>query len=328
MKKFLSVIFSVIFIYLSLPIVNASITTNIDEGITTTYIDYTEIKTADISKIKNSIELTFLSTEDKVIYIFEKLNVNNVEKSGLFSELVDDFDYLSKIVTSTSYYELQNSDGAVKQISRQEYFSNKLKKTSRDVSIGEETISENGYMSISTSAIFKTNEAIGTYSFLSVFSWLDTPYCREIDAVSLASNEITWLNNSNGNHTFILIAPFSSILPVGDNAAYTFEKNQADYIDENGCYFTFDLPDDTPTKSYEDIMVIISSKGRVTEYNTPNQMLSLSAKYAHIQLQSPFDASFSWDIINGGVSIEAGAIIKKYYNNYFSWDYSDHYYTY
>lgn len=334
-RSFRLIVFMVtlFFVFAILPTTNAAVAgKKIEDNIKVTYIGNDEVKEVNFSDIKNNFEIVFLSKEEKIMYIFEKLNIDNIEYSGMFAELVEDFDYLENIISSTAYYEIDNSDGTSRQISKSECLSKASGESRSSLSIDETTVSGNGYMSISTSAIAKTNEELGTYSVLSTFTWLRNPLTRSTDAVSLASDIITWYAASQDCYSGAIVA--NVVDGSSEVSQYIETKNSPDYIYSSGFYFSFDLPNDiislTNPYAYHNISMIISGKGRVSDYDDATLQLSLSARYAHVQIANLFAVSFSWGMLDNslGVTIDDGAIIDKYYYNYLSWDYIDHFYSY
>ncbi len=158
-----------------------------------------EINATGMEKIKADDSL---STQNKVVKIFEELGIDNIERSDIYTELISDFDYINSIVTVKNYYETDSISGDIRKISKTECL-NKIEKSQSPNSrstVSEETTSDNGYMSIATSAISKTNESLGTYDFIAAYEWLKTPITRSKDAISMASNGITWLSGQSNNY--------------------------------------------------------------------------------------------------------------------------------
>lgn len=329
MKKIFAVIFAVVFILSCSVTVSAVENLKSDNCIAVTYDGKTEITNVDFSKIKKSIDLISLSDTQKVTYIFDKIGIEYVERSGMFNELVADFDYLGDIITTTSYYEIDDSTGNAIQLTKAECELKAAVAKSANVStdlsvqstVSGSTESDNGYMSISTSLIPKTNEATGTYNVMASCTWLKFPATRDIDAISIASNQMTWVARDNSAYSAIIIAEKT----VG-SGYYTEEKTAPDYVYLNGFYYSFNMPNSL----YTNINILVSGKGRITNYNNPNQQVSVSTKYAHVQIEKIIsNPSFSWSFSGDiGVSISGGSLKEAYYYNYVEWDYADHYYDY
>ena len=314
------------------PNVILSATTTSTDGIS----EKKEINATGMEKIKAD---TTLSTQNKVVEIFEELGIDNIERSGIYAELVTDFDYINSIVTIKNYYETDSISGDTRKISKTECL-NKIEKSqsakSRS-SISEETTSDNGYMSIATTAISKSNEAVGTYNFIASFEWLKTPLTRSTDAISMASNGITWLSGESNNYYSANFMYNETVYSDGTQTTTTIteSKSYPESFETNGFYFSFNLPNNITSIGgdagirYDGFFMMVTAKGRVTNYSNANQMLNINTKYAHVQIKSLASVSFSWTLGDApGVSISKGSLAEKYYNNYLAWDYSDHYYEY
>lgn len=329
MKKLFAVFFAIIFVF------SCSLTASAVESLTSnnfiavSYDGKTEITNVDFSKIKNSIDIISLSDSQKVVRIFDKIGIDCVERSGIFDELVTDFDYLGDIITTTSYYEIDNATGDAIQLTKAECELKAEQAKSVVASMGvsvqssvsDSTDSDNGYMSIATSLIPKTNEAIGTYNVLALYTWLKFPATRDTDAVSIASNQMTWAARDNSSYSASIMAEKT----IG-SGYYSEEKTAPDNVYLNGFYYSFDMP----SSLYTDINILVTGKGRITNYNNPSQQVSVSTKYAHVQIEDLIsDVSFSWSLSGDiGISFSGGTIVEAYYYNYVEWDYADHYYDY
>ncbi len=304
----------------------------VEDLIKTSYSGKSEIKeitAINMQKISNN---QFVADDIKIKQIFNEIGVKNIEYSAIFNELVSEIDYIGAVISSSSYYELNDNDGTIRQIDKAECVS-KVEQSAMPMnsSVGGETVSDNGYMVITTSAVAKTNEAVGTYSVIAYYEWLKLPITRSIDAVSVASDNITWDMGNSTNYSAVMIAPYTywDGITTTENV-YSVTKSSPEGIYSNGYYYSFDLPNNTvaTTRSlvYDGISMIVTGKGRVDDYDDGTQMLWINAKYAHVQIKSLFTIEFGWEIGSyPGVTISQGAITEKEYHNYLCWDYSLHY---
>ena len=312
-------------------IILSAITTSTD-GIS----EKKEINATGMKRIKADDSL---STQNKVVKIFDELGIDNIEHSDIYAELVSDFDYINSIVTVKNYYETDSITGDTRKISKTECL-NKIEKSqsanSRS-SVSEEKLSDNGYMSIATTAISKANEALGTYNFIATYDWLKTPITRSTDAISMASNGITWLSGQSNNYYSALFMYNETVYSnsVQTTTTITESKSYPESFEIDGFYFSFDLPNNITAIGgdsgvrYDGFFMMLTAKGRVTNYANPNQMLNVNTKYAHVQIKSLLSVSFSWTLADDpGVTISQGSLAENYYSNYLSWDYSEHYYEY
>lgn len=332
MKKILSLV--LVFVILSIPYINcwASASEPFEDFIKVSSDGFSEFKELDFSGMRKINTNKFISDNIKIKMIFDEMGIKNIEYSPVYNELIADIKYINSVISSTSYYEIDGNNGSAKKISKSECLEKVSKQAKSDIPpTNSETVSENGYMVITTSAIPKTNEPIGTYSILSYYGWLSNPVTRSVDGISVASDNITWNMSNSNDYTATMITPYTEwdgVTTTDD--VYIEIKNSPNGIYSNGYYFSFDLPNDviTPSRTlfYRDISMILSGKGRVDNYDDGTQMLWVNSKYAHIQIRSLFSVEFGWQLGEyPGVTINQGSIAETYYHDYLSWNYSLHY---
>ncbi len=334
MKKIFSMCIAFIMLTISVIDCFAISIEPVENLIKTSYIGNTEVKEIDASGMRSINGNQFISDDIKIKQIFNGIGVKNIEYSGIYNELVADIGYIGAIISSSSYYEINDKNGTVRQIDKSEYISkSKVEQNAKsgDSSAGSETESSNGYMLITTSAIAKTNEALGTYNVISYYEWLETPITRSIDGISIASDNITWDMSNSDSYSAVMIAPYRHWNgTITTNDIFSETKTSPDGIYSNGFYYSFDLPNDVRTLTrvtiYEGISMIVYGKGRVDNYDDGTQMLWINSKYAHLQIKGLLSVEFGWEYGSyPGVTISQGSLMEKDYHNYLSWDYNLHY---
>jgi len=361
-KKFLSIIFACLIILSSTSVVCfASSEQPIENFVETDFDGYVEIKKIhdrDLNIIKRGKRL---SDKEKLSEITEVLGFEKVQKVDIFNELVDDFENIGDIVTYTKYCvtdssgnskivskerclnmiendkneekQLENVDSATTYAARAVSSNGGCEDITENIKSGSNTLPENDYMEISTMIIYKKNEARGTYNFISTYTWLREPADRYVDAISLYSSSIQWLDDPSNFSSTLLYNQKTRANGVDITEPMVIEKSSPDKISKSGVFYSYEMPKDVHLVSgtsfvkvkQEDITFLMTAKGWVTLYNETDQVLDVNAKYVHVANKRLFkDITFDISAAGLGVSVTAGAKEDIEYNNYCAWKYIDH----
>lgn len=343
MKKILSIMLTVCILAASLSCTAAAASITPMERYSQTKTDeiseYTYISDANMQKL-----LSIKKSNSALIdYIFDEFSCEKMKYSPQYENLVSPDFEIGEIIFKDSYC-VVSEDGKCIEVPKDicykmmedEVVSVNKKNgvsTLSDISISDQTTSENGYMRISVSAICDKKGADGSYIFLAVFEWLKTPFFRSYDAISLIGNSFAWASESSNKYS--LVQCFHSV-QTDSNGNTTEEDWSINYTTptdfcSGGFYYTFVLPQEiystTVKTEWSNFVFILTAQGRVEDYDDPTQALTICAKYAHAQRNLQIEPSFNWNPVDdstGGILL-SGPYIKKYYHCYTQWDYNDHY---
>ena len=361
-KKFLSIIFACLIIVSSTSVVCfASSEQPIENFVETDFDGYVEIKKIhdrDLNIIKRGKRL---SDEEKFNELTEALGFEKVQEIDVFDELVNDFENIGDIVTYTQYCSTDSSGNSkvisknyclkmveeAKELEKTKNSSNNqatfstrnnsddegYKEVTETIISGSNTSPDNGYMEISIMIIYKKNEPQGTYNFIASYTWLKNPVTRSTDAISLCSPDFKWSNKKSDFSATFMYTEVYNVNGSITEYPVSLESNNYDAKSANGVYFSFVLPKvhlssssdiGSVTVNQNDLTLLLTAKGRVDTYGVADQMIEVTARYAHVQVDLPTAVTFELNPKDIGVSITGGALSKKYYENTISWDYIIH----
>ncbi|MGI6746414.1 MAG: hypothetical protein BWY46_00980 [Firmicutes bacterium ADurb.Bin300] len=315
MKKVISIIMSVFLLFNMAAVAFAGNNCDID--------DYTTLACSEVKSLKNDLEKTNMSKEEKADAFFASIGMEEKWIKSLSLEKKANLYDSAETVGKKTEYCIEKPNGEIIVISKSEYQQEARRQAKEDENILSITEIDSGSNTVTDSYFEKTilwissKDIPGYYAVFVMYSWLSPPINRGTDVVVLSASSGAFESGSSG---CIFVYKKTYTVNNNGNITVTTEEVQKDY-DENGDNFIannnvvykINLPNNVylngMSLTHSDIGVMIFSG-----YNVTNPQLitnfTLYGNYFHRVVC--VGVSFGISGSGPSVSISPSSFFKQY----------------